>query len=199
MGPSGSKSHPWWTSVPTPLACRGASVVGVWNTERAPHSGQRSPELRRGNTASQIVHFTFMTSGSLQALGPSDNVRGMYQLALAVHFWSLTFWIGSLLAGAALIEAGDARARRVLVFADVGATITILAGVYLGINATLFKQPWLHIKLALVVLLLIAHVRLRIRAKRGVRPPAGAFLRMLGFIAVVAAGIMYLAVFKPIR
>ncbi len=60
-GPSGENSHARGMEVPAPpRAWRGASVVGVWKAARAPHSGQRSRELDRGTTASQIVQRKFM-------------------------------------------------------------------------------------------------------------------------------------------
>src|SRR5262249_20667995 len=140
------------------------SVVGIWNTGRAPHSGQRSCALLRGTTASQIVHSTFIYSQVCKdQTHPVLCPHQMADLAVRlVHFLGFTLWLGGLLATGLLLRAG-AQARIAAIVADAGATLSLLSGVYNAVTRSLLSQPWLHIKLFFVAALLGVHAAMRVR------------------------------------
>jgi putative membrane protein len=100
---------------------------------------------------------------------------------LVFHVFGLVFWISGLLvtsmaltrhAQEASSEARQALARLERIFlrglADVGALITILAGIALiTTNSSYYlRAPWLHIKLTFVVLLIGLHGLIGVRTKR---------------------------------
>jgi protoporphyrinogen IX oxidase len=100
---------------------------------------------------------------------------------LVVHVLGLVFWVSGLLVTSmaltrhtqeASAEARQALARLERIYlrglADPGALLTILAGVSLIMtNAPYFlRAPWLHIKLAFVLILIGLHGIVAVRTKR---------------------------------
>lgn len=114
-------------------------------------------------------------------------------LSRLLHFAGFSLWIGGLIAMAMLVMAGT-RNKAAGILADVGALLAIATGVYNAIQRGLFKVPWMHIKLTLVVVLIVVHALLRIRMRKG-RPGSGAGL--LAAVVLLVVAIQYCVVFQP--
>ena len=112
-----------------------------------------------------------------------------------MHFTGFTLLLAGVVATALLVLAGT-RHRAAGVIADIGGTLAIISGVYMAISRSLFSQPWLHIKLTLVVALLVVHIVLRVRMRKGNRAGAAGFL---AGAVILAIGILYLVIFQPLR
>ena len=129
----------------------------------------------------------------------------------AIHVYAIVTWVGALIGLTFLLKqhavaAEAARAdflsleKRVAMAADIGATIAIIAGLFMIVQVPelLTKQPWMHPKLALVAVVLGVHGVQRMRLgkfKRGnVTPNPGWVVPVLE-ICVLA--IILLAVAKP--
>ena len=100
---------------------------------------------------------------------------------LGVHIFGLVFWVGGLLVTSMALtrhtqetspEARQALARLERIYlrglADIGALLTILAGISLISTKPSYylHAPWLHIKLTFVLLLVVLHGLLAMRTKR---------------------------------
>jgi protoporphyrinogen IX oxidase len=100
---------------------------------------------------------------------------------LVAHIFGLVFWVSGLLVTSmaltrhtqeASAEAKEALARLERIYlrglADIGALLTILAGLSLISTKPSYylHAPWLHIKLAFVLLLIVLHGILAMRTKR---------------------------------
>jgi putative membrane protein len=100
---------------------------------------------------------------------------------LVVHIFGILFWVGGLLVTSMALtrhtqessaEAKQALARLERIYlrglADVGALITILAGISLILTKPSYylHAPWLHIKFVFVLLLIGLHGMVAVRAKR---------------------------------
>jgi protoporphyrinogen IX oxidase len=105
----------------------------------------------------------------------------MLPILLVVHIFGQMFWVGGLLVTSMALtrhtqetspEARQALARLERIFlrglADVGALLTILAGITLIMTRPSYylHAPWLHIKFVFVLLLLALHGVVAVRAKR---------------------------------
>jgi protoporphyrinogen IX oxidase len=149
-------------------------------------------------------------------VAPAGYVRAMsaqtYLWIKAIHVFGFVLWIGSMVGLAVLLGAhrrAEATARAALAGAgrgvamvmDLGATLAIAAGVAMvvsPIGLSPFKQPYFHIKLTVVAVLLVAHVLLRIqvgRARRGREggPPGW----LMPAVLILSAATIWLAVVKP--
>ena len=147
---------------------------------------------------------------------PRSKLRAMdsqHSFLLTIHIVSFGVWLGNLFAIAATLverdvvaEAGVKTviaelAKKMARVADIGATITLVGGVGLISTAPGYylHQPWLHMKLTLVVGLLGVHGFLRMKVKRATQGQ-GTFPRpILGMMMLLAVGIVALAVFKPLQ
>jgi uncharacterized membrane protein len=109
-----------------------------------------------------------------------------------VHFAGFVLWFAGLFGMAFALQAGG-KHRLAGILADIGATLTIIAGIYQAVQRHAFTQPWLHIKLAAVAILILIHVLLRRRMKSG---KAGTALLLP--LLIVSLGIVYVAVMKPL-
>ena len=134
-------------------------------------------------------------------------------LALTIHLIGISLWVGTLFALAALLVTRDAQpepemrkrigslARSAGIGADVGATVTLLGGLWmlLSMPAYYLHQPWMHMKLTAVVAMLGVHGFIRAKAKRASTdpesrtPPAARSLVLILSIVIIA-----LVVFKPL-
>jgi protoporphyrinogen IX oxidase len=100
---------------------------------------------------------------------------------LVVHIFGILFWVGGLLVTSMAltrhtqetsVEAKQALARLERIYlrglADVGALITILAGISLILTKPSYylHAPWLHLKFLFVLLLIGVHGMVAVRAKR---------------------------------
>ena len=105
----------------------------------------------------------------------------MVPALLVVHIFGILFWVGGLLVTSMAltrhtqetsVEGKQALARLERIYlrglADVGALITILAGVSLILTKPSYylHAPWLHLKFLFVLLLIGLHGMVAVRAKR---------------------------------
>ena len=133
-----------------------------------------------------------------------------------VHFVGFIIWLSSIFGLANMLRektGGSGEARDLLVrlarnagrAMDAGATLAIVAGVILLIKSPApikpIEQPYFHVKLTLVVVLLGLHGFLRMRAgklAKGESKPLGsaaigiATLLVLGIVGIVLIGPLYL-------
>lgn len=136
-----------------------------------------------------------------------------YLTIKAVHFVGFFLWVGAMIALALTLRAkgaAEASARgafagmeRVLARAmELGALVAIACGVLMIVKSPAvvspMKQPYLHIKLTLVVGIIAMHGLVRASMARmgkgtGGPPPVAVPWLLL----VAAAAIFYLAVVKP--
>lgn len=116
-------------------------------------------------------------------------------LVRLLHFAGFSLWFGGLVAMALLTYSGS-RNKAAGILADAGAVLAIASGVINAVNRGLFKMPWMHVKLTLVVVLIVVHVILRIRMRKG-RPGGAAGL--LAAVVVLAVAIQAVVVFQPFR
>ena len=136
-----------------------------------------------------------------------------YLTIKAVHFLGFTMWVGAMIALALALRArgaaeGAAKGafeglERVLARAmELGALLAIACGVLMIVKApegmSPMKQPYLHIKLTIVVVILAMHGLVRMsmgKMRKGTGGPPGVAVPWLLLLA--AAAIFYLAVVKP--
>ncbi len=136
-----------------------------------------------------------------------------HSLLLTIHIVGFGLWLGNLFAIATtlierdvLAEAGVKTviaqlAKKMARVADIGALIAIVGGVALIATAPGYylHQPWLHMKLTLVVGLLGVHGFLRMKVKRATQGQ-GMFPRpIIGMMTLLAVSIVALAFFKPLQ
>ena len=123
---------------------------------------------------------------------------------LALHLLGVITWVGGLLGVGLLLGAArqDARvggfARRAAIIPELGSMIAFAFGIWLAIEKSLFRQPYLHIKLTLVAVLLFVHIAIRLKAKKaskGDGSPAGGLLFLM---ALIVPAIIYLIIFQPL-
>jgi protoporphyrinogen IX oxidase len=91
-------------------------------------------------------------------------------------------------------------ARRLAMVADVGATLVIAAGIFILVKrrAELMHQGYMHIKFALLVVLLGFHGLIRVKAKKASQGE-GTFPRLiLQALVVLVGAILYIVIFKPL-
>jgi uncharacterized membrane protein len=100
------------------------------------------------------------------------------RLFLAFHVFGAFMWIGglfqlALLLGAVKQEPDGAAKKRLLTFTrkaaripDIGATLAILFGAHWLFKYQLYKMPYMHIKLTMVLIVFGMHGYLRVQTKR---------------------------------
>ncbi len=136
-----------------------------------------------------------------------------FQLLLAFHVFGVVLWISGLVTLTFLLTAvknetdAGARARlaqfarKVARLPDIGVTIAMAFGIYSLIKLELYKQPYMHIKLTLVLFLLGLHGLLQAKTKRiaqGAEPSLPGFVRPA--LVVLALGIIVIVFLKvPLR
>ncbi len=133
---------------------------------------------------------------------------------IVFHLFGVIFWIGGLLIvstilAAAADESGAGQAailklaRRLFSAAcNAGAAITIVFGTLIVINEPqVMRHGWMHVKLALVGVLIILHVWMYLRSRRiGTRPAAATrreFQAVHGLISVALLAILLMAIMQP--
>lgn len=116
-----------------------------------------------------------------------------YDLLFALHILGFILWMGGLIAVSRLLtmEGAAAVARRLAMLPDLGAVFALAGGGYMLLDRHewLLKQPYMHIKLTLVVVVLGLHGFTRVKAKRlaegGGRFPAFVFPLLLAVAATM--------------
>lgn len=133
---------------------------------------------------------------------------------LIFHLFGVIFWIGSLLLIASLLamvsdEVGVAKERFILVAStlffggcNIGGAVAICFGILLMIfDPVVLHQGWLHLKLVLVFMLLIVHVRLHRRIVALTDNPSSVtrteFRVIHGVVSMLLFAILALAFLKP--
>ena len=131
-----------------------------------------------------------------------------------MHLFGVITWLGSLLTVTSMMtlvadEVGAARERLVgaanrimRLSGHIGAAVAILFGVLAIVAApSLLAQPWLHVKLALVVVLLFFHFRLarrlsRLESERG-DATRREFSMVHGIVSLLLLLILIMVLVKP--
>jgi len=133
---------------------------------------------------------------------------------IVLHLFGVIFWLGgllivsSILATAAQEEAGAQTAllklaRRLFNSAcNAGAAITIVFGLLILMSEPeVMRHGWMHVKLALVGVLIILHVwMLRRSGHIGSGPGApsrGEFLAIHGIVSIVLLAILMMVIIQP--
>ena len=133
---------------------------------------------------------------------------------LVFHLFGVIFWIGSLLLIASLLamvddEVGVARERFIMIAStlfyggcNIGGAVAILFGAFLMIKEPeVLRQGWLHIKLGLVFILLLVHLRLYRRIVALSDNPSSVtrveFRVIHGVVSLLLLAILAMAVMKP--
>ena len=120
----------------------------------------------------------------------------MYEIVRWFHFVGFSSWLAGLVALGLLLRGGaGAAARPAALLADIGATLTIISGVYRAVTFGLFSQPYIHIKLLFVAALIGVHGVLRVKLKRKSGQSAGTLVVATGILAAI---ILFIIVFKPL-
>jgi uncharacterized membrane protein len=136
-----------------------------------------------------------------------------YLWVKAIHQLGFVLWVGSMFALTLLLSAharAAGPARDALVAAErsvgrameVGSLLAIACGVLMivGSQAAVnpIRQPYVHIKLTLAVVLIALHGLVRSRMARLGRGQGGALPGWVsGAILIIAAAMIWLAVVKP--
>jgi len=115
------------------------------------------------------------------------------ELARWFHFVGIAAWLAGLVSMGLLLRA-HVPAKAGAMIADMGATITILSGIYRAVTGGFFSQPWLHVKLLGVAALIGVHTAMRIRVKKKDGRSAGSMVLVVGMLA---AFIIYVIEFRP--
>jgi len=135
-------------------------------------------------------------------------------VVIALHIFGVVFWLGSLLVIATLLglvpeEVGVAKERFIVAtrrLFDVGCNVGAAVAVGLGILLVLLepevlRHGWFHLKLLLVVIVLVLHVRLYRRIAALEDEPASAthreFTILHGVVSLLLLAILVLALAKP--
>ncbi len=128
------------------------------------------------------------------------------------HNLGVIGWVGGLFMVGWVLAMRDAErdpafktkmgvmARRLALVADVGATLVIAAGVYILVKrrAELMHQGYMHIKFALLAVLLGFHGLIRVKAKKASQGE-GTFPRLiLQALVILLGAILYIVIFKPL-
>jgi uncharacterized membrane protein len=133
-----------------------------------------------------------------------------YSLIRALHFLGWSIWIGALQGTMGMLIHRDSEplpdaktrlgqaARRAALVADIGFTLALIMGLTMAFGPQKhIKEGWMHLKLLAVLVIVGAHVLVRIKAKRATRGE-GTFPKPLGaVVGLMAIAAVMLAVFRP--
>jgi len=139
----------------------------------------------------------------------------MVAWTLVFHVMGLVFWLGSLLVVTHTLaqhtqeESPEARealgrleSKLLRALAHPGAAIMVITGfILVGHDPNLMRQPWLHAKLLLVVVLIALDLRVTFRAKAfqegTIEMTRGECMGLHGAIALVFTLILILVLVRP--
>jgi putative membrane protein len=133
---------------------------------------------------------------------------------LVFHIFGVILWMGSLLVISSMMallpdEVGAARERIVViarrlfhVSSNIGAIVTVVFGIFIVLlNPAIMLQGWMHAKIALVLVLLVFHVRLYWRVTALESDPGSAtrreFTILHGIFSLLLLLILVLVLVKP--
>ncbi len=131
-------------------------------------------------------------------------------LLLSFHVVGALIWVGGLFALMAFLEAVAAEPdqaargrlvkfmRQAAIVPDIGATITILFGLHRLFQFKLYEAHYMHAKLTVVVLLILLHGYLKMKAKRARKGEAftPAPLAMKPILVVMTTAIIVFVITK---
>jgi putative membrane protein len=130
------------------------------------------------------------------------------QILLALHVFGVVGWAGGQIAVGSLLTAFDAetdsgargrlvvQVRRRAISMDMGATLALACGLYWLVKFKVYTQPWMHIKLTLVVGLLALHGMLRAGVKKAGRNERAVKPWVMTAGVVLGLAIVLLAILK---
>lgn len=133
---------------------------------------------------------------------------------IALHVFGVIFWLGSLMVVTSLLrmaasEEAAVKARFAAVAhrlfnmgANAGALITVIVGIWLvALEPGAMRAGWMHIKLALVVVLIAVHIWLARRIAAVEHDPSsltgGQFAMIHGIVSLILAGILIVVFVRP--
>ena len=133
---------------------------------------------------------------------------------LVFHLFGVIFWIGSLLLIASLLamvsdEVGVAKERFIMVAStlffggcNIGGAVAIIFGILLmAMEKGVLRQGWLHVKLGLVFILLLVHLRLHRRIVALSDNPSSVsraeFRVIHGVVSLLLLAILVMAFVRP--
>jgi putative membrane protein len=133
---------------------------------------------------------------------------------LVFHIFGVILWMGSLLVISSMMalvpdEVGAARERIVVigrrvfhVSSNIGAIVTVIFGIFMVLlDPRVMLHGWMHAKIALVLVLLVVHVRLYWRVIALESDPASATRRefsiLHGIFSLLLLLILILVLVKP--
>jgi putative membrane protein len=133
---------------------------------------------------------------------------------LVFHLFGVVFWIGSLLLITSLLamvpdEVGLPKERFIMIASrlfyggcNIGGAVTLLFGIGLMVAMPdVIRQGWLHVKLGLVFILLLVHLRLHRRIVALSDNPSSVtrseFRAIHGVVSLLLLAILAMALLKP--
>ncbi len=133
---------------------------------------------------------------------------------LVFHLFGIIFWVGSLLLITSLLamvpdEVGLPKERFIIIASrlfyggcNIGGAVAITFGIFLMIAMPeVLKQGWLHVKLGLVFILLLVHLRLHRRIVALSDNPSSVstseFRAIHGVVSLLLLAILVMALLKP--
>jgi putative membrane protein len=133
---------------------------------------------------------------------------------LVFHLFGVIFWVGSLLLITSLLamvpdEVGLPKERFIMIASrlfyggcNIGGAVTLLFGIGLMVeDKGVLREPWLHVKLGLVFILLLVHLRLHRRIVALSDNPSSVtrseFRAIHGVVSLLLLAILAMAILKP--
>jgi putative membrane protein len=133
---------------------------------------------------------------------------------LVFHLFGVIFWVGSLLLITSLLalvpdEVGLPKERFIMIASrlfyggcNIGGVVTLLFGIGLMVEDNgVLREGWLHVKLGLVFILLLVHLRLHRRIVALSDNPSSVthaeFRTIHGVVSLLLLAILAMAVLKP--
>jgi putative membrane protein len=133
---------------------------------------------------------------------------------LVFHLFGVIFWVGSLLLITSLLamvpdEVGLPKERFIMIASrlfyggcNIGGVVTLLFGIGLMVeDKGVLREGWLHVKLGLVFILLLVHLRLHRRIVALSDNPSSVtrseFRAIHGVVSLLLLAILVMAVLKP--
>ena len=133
---------------------------------------------------------------------------------LVFHLFGVIFWVGSLLLITSLLamvpdEVGLPKERFIMIAStlfyggcNIGGAVTLLFGIGLMIaDKGVLREGWLHVKLGLVFILLLVHLRLHRRIVALSDNPSSItrseFRAIHGVVSLLLLAILAMAILKP--
>lgn len=129
---------------------------------------------------------------------------------LALHVMGVLLWIGGLFATMAFLDAVHAEPeagprgrlleflRQAAIVPDIGFTVALVFGLHWLFRFKVYENPYMHIKLALVGVLIAIHVvlRLKVRKAKAGEPFTPPPLALKPAVSLLALGVLIFVITK---